>query len=460
MSANIPRVVIAGMGGDSGKTLVSCGLTALCRRLNMNPVAYKKGPDYIDAAWLKLASQRNCSNLDTYMIGIENSKQIFFRNAVNSDIAIIEGNRGLYDGADSSGTHSTAEMAKHLGSNVILVINGTKVTRTMAAIVLGCKLMDSSLKIGGVILNNVSSIRHANVAVDAIENITGIKVIGVIKRYKNITLLPSRHLGLVTPAEHEQAIEAISNSADIIAESIDMNKFFEIANDFDDVQFSFHDIPAISEQKVKIGYFKDRVFSFYYPENLEALEIAGAEMVALSALSDKNLNNLDGLYIGGGFPETNLNQLSENKSMMDAVKNESDKGMPIYAECGGLMYLSQRIGWGSQVSNMCGVLPFDILMNEKPQGHGYVEAVVDKVNPFFTPGTKLIGHEFHYSSIDNVGQELNPVLSVERGNGAVGKRDGVLVNNTFASYMHIHACSALDWAVNFVRIAENYRKNK
>lgn len=460
MSADIPRVVIAGMGGDSGKTLVSCGLTALCRRKQRDPAVFKKGPDYIDAAWLKIAAQRNCSNLDTFMIGVEKSKQIFLKNTANAGIALIEGNRGLYDGSNAEGTHSTAELAKLIGASVILVIDATKVTRTLAAIVLGCKTMDSSLKIGGVILNNVSGKRHASVAVEAIEKTTDIPVIGIIKRYKDRTLLPSRHLGLVTPAEHEQAVKAVENSADIIAESVDMNKFFEIANDFNDVEFVLNPKESNSSKKVTIGYFNDRAFSFYYPENLEDLENAGAELIHLSAISDVSLRDIDGLYIGGGFPETNMNSLSANKQMMKEIKRASESGMPIYAECGGLMYLSRSIRWGEQESEMCGVFPFDIEMHEKPMGHGYTEVKVDTDNPYFSNGTKLIGHEFHYSSIVNESTSIKQIMKVKRGTGAIGGRDGILVNNTFASYMHIHAYSAVDWAENFVKISENYKNKK
>ncbi len=458
MNVNIPRVVIAGLGGDSGKTLVSCGLLAHCRREELNPLPFKKGPDYIDPAWLGLAAGKQCRNLDTYMIGREESKRIFSVHIQSDGIAIIEGNRGLFDGADDKGTHSTAELAKLLGASVVLVIDGTKVTRTLAAIVLGCQMMDSSLRIGGVILNNVSGKRHARVAVDSIQAITGIPVIGIIKKYKNTNLLPSRHLGLVTPKEHKQALSAVETAADIIEDSINFDKFFEIANNYEDILFAAGEKKSSANPIVKLGYFVDRAFSFYYPDNLEALENAGAELIKLSAISDSNLPALDGLYIGGGFPETNLKALSDNKDMMKAVKYAASNGMPIYAECGGLMYLSKSIVWNADTFEMCGVFPFSVEMNVKPQGHGYVEASADIDNPFFNVGEKIRGHEFHYSGIINNDAAKNTVLSLSRGKGAVSNRDGFMTKNTFASYLHIHSASAINWANNFIKIASKYRK--
>ncbi len=457
MSVNIPRIVVAGLGGDSGKTLVTCGLLALCKRKGLNPLPFKKGPDYIDPAWLGLSAGKTCRNLDTFMIGKEESKSIFFDNLDKGEIAVIEGNRGLYDGADAKGTHSTAELAKLLGAPVILVVDGTKVTRTLAAIVLGCQKMDSSLNIGGVILNNVSGRRHAKVAVEAIEEETGIPVIGIIKRYKDNNILPSRHLGLVTPQEHNKALEAIDTAADIMEDSLDFDKFFEIANKFENVALPAPKVRVRKPSIVKIGYFVDRAFSFYYPENMEALENAGAELVKLSAIDGNDLEDIDGLYIGGGFPETNLKALSENRAMMKAVKYAADNGMPVYAECGGLMYLSRDILWNGESFEMCGVLPFSVEMHEKPQGHGYIEAIADFDSPFFKKGERIRGHEFHYSSIKGNSDNIKTVMKLIRGKGASEGRDGFVYKNTFASYLHIHSASAKKWAGNFIGMAKSFR---
>ena len=457
MNENIPRVIVAGLGGDSGKTLVVCGLLAECKRRGLKPIPFKKGPDYIDPAWLKLSAGRTCRNLDTFMIGREESKRIFFDNTNDGGIAIIEGNRGLFDGADAKGMHSTAELAKLLGVPVILVVDGTKVTRTLAAIVLGCQKMDSSLKIGGVILNNVSGKRHAKVAIEAIEDTTGIEVIGVIKHFKERNFLPSRYLGLVTPGEHMQALKAVESVAGIISESLNFDKFFEIANKFEDVSLPDIGHKTRPESFVRIGYFVDRAFSFYYAENLEALRDAGAELVRLSAIEDCKLDNIDGLYIGGGFPEINLKSLNRNNRMMQSVKKESERGMPIYAECGGLMYLSRRILWDGDDFKMCGIFPFTVEMNSKPQGHGYVEAIADVDNPFFGSGEKIRGHEFHYSGISKYGEGVISLLNIKRGKGAIAGRDGFIYKNTFGSYLHIHASSVRNWAPHFISMAKEFK---
>ncbi len=458
MSADIPRVVIAGLGGDSGKTLLSCGLLAAMNQMGKRPIPFKKGPDYIDPAWLSLAAGRRCRNLDTFMIGREESKRIFFGNIESGDIAIIEGNRGLFDGADVKGTHSTAELAKLLGAAVILIIDGTKVTRTLAALVLGCQKMDSSLRIGGVILNNVSGKRHAKVAVEAIEQTTGIPVIGVIRRYSDFNLLPSRHLGLYTPEENRQAGKAVDFAAEIVRQSVDFDKFFEIANDFDDVSVPDIELMQKPSAGVKIGYFADRAFSFYYPENLEALERAGAELKKLSAIGDTDLHNVDGLYIGGGFPETNVKELCANSVLMERINQAAANGMPIYAECGGLMYLSRSIIWDGEKYEMCKVLPFDVKMNKKPQGHGYVKALVDENCGFFEKGEILRGHEFHYSSIENKSNGIKTILEIKRGKGAEKNRDGYLTGNVFACYLHIHAYSVKNWAENFIKVIKKNKK--
>lgn len=459
MNNKYPRVVIAGLGGDSGKTFISCGIMAHLKGLSANPIPFKKGPDYIDPQWLGLASGRLCRNLDTYMIGTAKTKETFFGNLNTDGIAIVEGNRGLFDGLDAEGKHSTAELAKLLGAAVILVLDGSKVTRTLAAIALGCQAMDSQLRIGGIILNKVSGKRHAKVAVESIKNATGIDVIGIIPTLDIDNPLPSRHLGLVTPDENELALEAVGTASEVIRDNVDFEKFLEIANMIDEVE-----IPMISTEDdtvtvVKIGYFRDRAFSFYYPENIEALRQAGAEIIGISAVEDNELGDIDGLYIGGGFPETNLEQLNLNVSMRESVRKASEKGMPVYAECGGLMYLCDRIIADGESKQMAGVLPFSVKLNKKPQGHGYVNAICNRENPFFSIGDEIIGHEFHYSSIVELSRDMKMCFKLNRGTGAKEYRDGFLINNTFASYFHIHAHNAVSWANNFFQSALKYKAN-
>jgi cobyrinic acid a,c-diamide synthase len=295
------------------------------------------------------------------------------------------------------------------------------------------------------------------VAVSAIEKTTGIPVIGIIKRYRDFDLLPSRHLGLYTPEENRQAIKAVEFAAEIVEEAIDFEKFFEIAGNFEYVEGNDYPLHEQVSGNVKVAYFDDRAFSFYYPENLEALERAGAELIKMSAISDTDLHDADALYIGGGFPETNVKALCENEVLMKRIKHAVKEGLPVYAECGGLMYLSHNIIWDGNKFQMCGVLPFDVKMHKKPQGHGYVEALVDKSCGFFEKGEMLLGHEFHYSGIENKRGEITTVLDIKRGKGAENGRDGYVIGNVFASYLHIHAGSAKNWAENFVKVI---KKNK
>ncbi|MFC2119547.1 cobyrinate a,c-diamide synthase [Bacteroidota bacterium] len=464
LSNNYSRIVISGLSGDSGKTIVSCGLLASLREKGMDTSCFKKGPDYIDAAWLGIANGKQARNLDTYLMGFPVVKKSFLKNAYEKDISIIEGNRGLFDGFDSNGTHSTAELAKLLNSPVIIVQNISKVTRTAAASILGCKNIDPDLNIAGVILNQVAGERHGKVAKEAIEDLTGIPVVGSIPKLHDKFILPSRHLGLITPEEYEQKFSIIEDLKNIVEDYVDILKILEIATkvplieNADDKDIEWE--PNNGSSKVKIGYFKDQSFSFYYPENLEMLESAGAELIPVSPTVNQDIEDLDALYIGGGFPETNLTNLSMNQEIIDSLKRLVDVGFPVYAECGGLMYLAKDVEWKGKEYSLSDILPMSIRMNNKPQGHGYCEAIVDKKNPFYKICTIIKGHEFHYSNITKYEPGINSSLSMKRGVGCFNKRDGIIYKNVFASYIHIHALATPQWAEGMIRCAQDYRKLK
>lgn len=463
-SNSYPRIVISGLSGDSGKTMVSCGLLAYLKQKGMNISGFKKGPDYIDPAWLSLASGKPTRNLDTYLMGFPTVTKSFLKNALNNEISIIEGNRGLFDGADNQGTHSTAELAKLLQAPVIIVQNISKVTRTAAASILGSIKLDPDLNIAGVILNNVAGERHGKVAKDAIEEITGIPVIGMIPRLPESYVLPSRHLGLITPEEFEQKSVILEDLRKVIEEYVDISKIVEIAKGAplldDDEPETHSDEFHLDKGKVKIGYFKDQAFSFYYPENLESLSAAGAELIPISAIHNNDLENLDALYIGGGFPETNLTNLTLNQEMIVSLKQLAEDGLPIYAECGGLMYLAEQIEWKGMEYELSGILPIKIRMHDKPQGHGYCEATVDSDNPFYEYGTFIKGHEFHYSEIYEHDSYLKSSLAISRGVGCFNKRDGLTYKNVFASYIHIHALATPEWIKGMIKSAGNYKQLK
>jgi len=447
-----PRIVIAGLSGDSGKTFVSIGLLANLRELGFNIAVFKKGPDYIDPAWLSFASNEVTRNLDTFLMDKEDIIESFTKNSYEKDISIIEGNRGLFDGFDIKGTHSTAELAKLLKAPVILVITVKKVTRTVAALVLGCKLMDKDLNISGVIINQYAGERHKQIIKNAIESETGISVVGAIPRLKDSDLMPSRHLGLVTPAEFDKTFKSIDMAKETIANYVDISKIIEISRQSDKLEY-LKPKPIIKRKdNVKIGFFGDKIFSFYYPENLEALANEGAELIKISSFEDRELPEVDGLYIGGGFPETNIRQLLDNKSMMDSVKKRANQGMPIYAECGGLIYLSNSIEIEKRKYQLSNVFPINLKMDKKPQGHGYYKVKVDEENPFFEIDEVIRGHEFHYSKVMSGFEDVKTCFSVERGSGSFKQRDGLIYKNVFASYLHLHTLGYKKWAVNFVNL--------
>jgi cobyrinic acid a,c-diamide synthase len=456
-----PRIVIAGTSGDSGKTIVSMGLAASWRRRGYKVAVFKKGPDYIDAAWLKFASGQTARNLDTYMMGVEGVRQSFQRNCLHEGINLIEGNRGLYDGFDSRGSHSTAELAKLLDAPVVLVLDVTKVTRTAAATVLGCQHLDADVRIAGVILNRVAGSRHERVIRDSIESICKVPVLGVIRRISDAEYLPDRHLGLITPEEHPELQGLGDTIAELIDKFVEVDRIWGIAHEAPSLEASPIPDETVSKVEiVRIAFFSDSAFTFYYQDNLEALAAAGAELIPVSSLEAEELPPCDGLYIGGGFPETHVERLGDNRSLMKSVKSHADSGLPIFAECGGLIYLCNSILYKNKTFPLSGVFPIDLEMKTKPQGHGYMEVKVDQENPFFSKETIIRGHEFHYSSPIGDSEKLKTAYTVLRGSGSFKKRDGLIFRNVLASYLHIHTAGVPQWAENFVNLASKHKKFK
>lgn len=454
-----PRLVIAGLSGDAGKTIVSLGLVLLARQRGLAVAAFKKGPDYIDAAWLGWAAGRPAHNLDTFLMGPETVRASFARHGLPEDLNLIEGNRGLYDGVDAEGTHSSAALARLLEAPVILVVSPAKATRTVAALVLGCQKLDPELRIAGVILNRVSSPRQEQVIRQAIETTTGVPVVGVLPRASSNELVAGRHLGLVTPAEHpgiEQVRDALLR---LVGGAVDLEAILRVASSAPAPGTPPARIPRpqAGGPRVPIGHFSDSAFTFYYPENLEALEAAGAELVALSAFENSTLPaDLAGLYIGGGFPETHGAALSANRTLLADLKARAARGLPIYAECGGLMLLAEAIHYEGRRYPMAGVLPFEVEVMPRPQGHGYALLTVDEPNPFFARGTRLRGHEFHYSRIVLRGEPPPTACAVERGTGCFSGRDAVVAGNVWAAYTHLHALATPEWAEGVVAAARRY----
>lgn len=458
MNRRLPRLIIAGLSGDSGKTTVSLSVLTSLHDRGLTVASFKKGPDYIDSAWLSSVGGSACRNLDTFMVEREAVRERFLLSSSTSDTALIEGNRGIYDGMDIEGTHSTAELAKLLLTPVILVVDCTKTTRTIAAIIKGVTDFDSEVQFAGVVLNKLAGPRHENTVRKAVEENCDIPVVGAIRKLgEDASIIPGRHLGLVTPSEFISADKLRDTLLRISEDYLDIDAIIEIARSAEDVIIPDVSIPTDLDGRVKVAYFRDSVFTFYYPENLEALERFGADLMPVSSTEDSELPDVDALYIGGGFPETQAERLWANQSMMKSVKDSAERGLPIYAECGGLIYLCRSLEWQGKSYEMAGIFPLDLVMQHKPAGHGYMDCLVDERNPYFAPGTVLKGHEFHYTSPKADDVIENTCFKVRRGAGIGKKRDGLVYKGVLASYCHIHADGAKSWAESLIGAARNRR---
>ena len=453
--------MIAGTGGDSGKTLVSLGLCLAWRDDGFPVHAFKKGPDYIDTAWLTWASGGPARNLDSYLMGFDGVRRAFASTASPSGPNVIEGNRGLFDGAGPAGTHSTAELAKALDAPVVLVLDVTKKTRTAAAIAQGLTTFDPGLHVAGIVVNRIAGQRHETTVRRAIEDHCDVPVVGAIPALRGDDPLPGRHLGLVAVQERKGLDAVRDRLVAAIRGSVDLERLRTLAREVDPPAAVAPDPPPPpGGTPVRIGVLRDTAFHFYYPENLEALEAQGVELVPLSALEARGLPALDGLYAGGGFPETHAGALSANVSLRTAVRDAAAAGLPIYAECGGLMYLARSIRVHGRDFPMAGVLPIRLAVEDRPQGHGYVEVEADADNPVFPTGTVLRGHEFHYSRLIEGGDEVRTVFAMRRGTGCVSGRDGIVSRNVLASYMHLHARGVPQWAPGFVATVRAHARER
>jgi cobyrinic acid a,c-diamide synthase len=426
---------------------------------------FKKGPDFIDAGWLALGAGHPCHNLDTFLMQPQQIIHSFRFHTTNSDLAVIEGNRGLYDGIDLDGSTSTSELAKLLKTPVVLIVDATKTTRTVAAMVLGCVRFDPAVKICGVILNRVAGGRHETIIGKTLKEYCGLPVLGAIPKMKGEPF-PERHMGLVPTPEHRWAEASVEEAARMAEGYLDLDALLEIAREAPDLGEASHWFPPWSPKKKdpsspRIGIIRDAAFQFYYPENLEALEAAGAQITFVSALSDPDLGDLDGLYIGGGFPETQAEALSENKPFRKDVGRRAEEGLPIYAECGGLMYLGERLVLQESTYPMVGILPVVFGLSKRPQGHGYSILEVNRPNPYFELGSQVRGHEFHYSHVlEWRGRAEDLIFRMIRGAGFDGTGDGICYKNTLATYSHIHASGTPSWAEAMVRASSLYREKR
>jgi cobyrinic acid a,c-diamide synthase len=446
-----PRIVVAGLAGDTGKSLVALGLVRAFARSGRRVAPFKNGPDFIDAAWLGAAAGAPGRNLDTWLMSPVAVAGSLRRAARGADLALVEGKRGLFDGVDERGSHSTAQLAKLLGAPVVLVVNAAKVTRTVSALVLGCRALDPGLDLAGVILNRVGTTRQEDVIRRALAADVGLPVLGAIPRLEG-GVLPSRHLGLVCAAEHPEPEAVLEGLADAVARHLDVEAVWAHAAAAGALPDALAPEPPRARRRVRIGVLRDAAFSFYYPENLEALEGAGAELVFVSPLADRELPSIDALYAGGGFPEEHAAALAANGSLRSALGAAVSAGLPVWAECGGLMYLARALRRDGREHPMVGALPVVVEHTPRPQGHGYAAATVDRPNPFFPLGTRLLGHEFHHSRIAGA-PAVDTALALERGAGLGRGREGLVAGNVVATYLHLHALGTPSWAPSLVQAA-------
>lgn len=463
MTQKIPRLVMSAPHGRSGKTTITLGLLSALKQQNYKVQAFKKGPDFIDPSWISLVSGTSCRNLDCFFMEKETIRHSVATYGKKSDITIVEGAMGLFDGVDLEGSGSTAEIAKIIDAPIILVVDTTRMTRSVAPLINGFLNFDSEIKIAGVILNKVARLRHESILRKSIEKYCDVPVLGVFPKGGGM-VIPDRHLGLIPAGEREDVRKALEEIGKQSVKCLDLEAILKVAFSAKEMEDAGQDLIPVSKidnEKVTIGVCKDTVFSFYYPENLEALEKAGAKLCFIDTLKDNDLPTLDALYIGGGFPEVFAQQLEQNFALRKAIKEIAKKGLPIYAECAGLIYLGKTLSWKGKTYNMSGVLPLEVQMNDKPQGHGYEIIRTVHENPFFTKGTIIKGHEFHNSKVVKIDeQEAKLIFQVDRGSGVDGKRDGVMRFQTLATYTHVHALATPIWATSFVELAYKYKQNK
>ena len=445
------RFLVSAARKSSGKTTVSIGLAAELSRRGLAVQTFKKGPDYIDPMWLSAATGRNCRNLDFNLSTPEQLQLEFARHCAGANVALIEGNKGLYDGLDLHGKNSNAALAQLLGLPVVLVLDARGMTRGIAPLILGYQAFERSICIAGVILSRVGGARHESKLRAVIEHYTDVPVLGAVQEDPRLAIV-ERHIGLMPANEDGAAQTRIGLLAAAVRRQVDLERLLAATT-------SRGPLPAAPPQQrsarrsVRIGIARARAFGFYYPDDFEALERAGAELLFFDTLRDARLPPVDGLVIGGGFPEMFMRELEANDALRAEILAAIEAGMPAYAECGGLMYLARSLSWRGDTHRMVGAIPGDVVVHERPVGRGYVRLAPTEAHPWGGHGgdcAEMPAHEFHYSSIEALAPNTRFAYRVARGFGTDGKSDGIVVNNLLANYAHLRSAGGYDWAARFV----------
>ena len=453
------RFLVSAAHKSSGKTSVSVGLAAELSRRGLAVQTFKKGPDYIDPMWHTAATGRACRNLDFNLSTPEQLRLEFARHGASADVCLVEGNKGLYDGLDLQGRNSNAALAQLLDLPVVLVLDARGMTRGIAPLILGYQAFDRSIRIAGVILSRLGGARHESKLRAVIEYYTDVPVLGAVQEDPRLAIV-ERHLGLMPANEDGAAQERIALLAAAVARQVDFERLLAASVS----RTPLAAVPALAPPvragvripqglPVVVGIARDRAFGFYYADDLEALERAGAELVFFDTLRDARLPRIDGLVIGGGFPEVFMRELEANAALRGEIRAAIEAGMPAYAECGGLMYLARSLSWRGDTRHMVGAIAGDVVMHEKSVGRGYVRLAPTDAHPWFDRSeerAEVPAHEFHYSSIEGLAADTRFAYHVARGHGTDGKSDGIMVNNLLANYAHLRSAGSCDWAARFV----------
>ncbi|MBC8494409.1 MAG: hydrogenobyrinic acid a,c-diamide synthase (glutamine-hydrolyzing) [Candidatus Thioglobus sp.] len=431
---------------SSGKTVVSLGICGALSAQKLTVQPFKKGPDYIDPIWLTQASGQACYNLDFYNMTEAEIIELYQSKHSLADVSIIEGNKGLYDGMSVAGGDANADLAKLLNTPVVLVVDTTGITRGVAPLVKGYQDFDPAVNIAGVILNKVAGERHQSKLIQAIEHYTDLEVIGSVRRSKEL-IIDERHLGLMPANETPQSQAFINTASRLIADQVNLERMVDCQ-----VEAEKTSQAAINlvEPKLTVAVAKDQCFGFYYQDDLDKFEALGVKISYFDSLSDQQLPECDGLFIGGGFPEMQLSSLSGNQSLLSDIKSKIEQGLPTYAECGGLMYLTNQITSKDECYPMVGVIDADTKMTPKPIGRGYVQLAPLAAHPWQSVASTIKAHEFHYSTLENIDLNTRYAFEVLRGVGVDNKRDGIVKYNLLACYTHLRNLAGNQWVVQFV----------
>ncbi len=445
-------VLISALHKSSGKTTISLGVAAALSARGLKVQSFKKGPDYIDPMWLALASGQRCRNLDFHTMKPADISDFYRDHGEGADMSLVEGNKGLFDGVDVAGMDSNAQLAKLLGVPVVLVVDTRGMTRGIAPVIQGYTGFDTDVSIAGVILNQVGGPRHESKLRAALEHYTDVPVIGAVGRHPEMEIA-ERHLGLVPANEASEAVTLIEHARVAIEQSVDIGGLGVIACMADEPAKLTTPLAALPAADIRIAVARDAAFGFYYPDDLEAMRRAGAEILPFDALRDAHLPDCDGLFIGGGFPETQAAGLAANAQLRGDIRRRLSAGLPAYAECGGLMYLSGSLTWQGERHEMVGAIPGEAVMHKTPVGRGYVRLQPTGLSPWPANGASarnIAAHEFHYASLEGLPANSDFAFRVTRGYGIDGLHDGLIVGNTLATFSHHRNIGGNDWVRRFL----------